>query len=164
MRATRPRRASRARARLPTDFISAVHFIDNCGWLGCRESRMVIASVNISADANQYTVRQPYCAPTMPLNVRASRTPMSSPLNTVPTMRPRSFGGARCAASGTTTCTVAAAPPTKKQARLNHNTFDAVAARAQATASATSSAEIKPRRSYLSPSGTKNSIPRPVPT
>jgi hypothetical protein len=53
--------------------------------------------------------------------------------------------------------------PTAKQARLSHETLRAPAANASATDSSTSIVEMSDRRSYLSPRGTKNSIPRPVP-
>ena len=44
----------------------------------------------MAAAPNQNTVRQPSAAAISPLTVRASRIPISSPLITVPTTRPRS--------------------------------------------------------------------------
>ena len=108
-------------------------------------------------------MRQPYAAPNTPLKVRASSAPTSSPPSTVPTIRPRSRSGAWCAANGTITCTVEAVRPTTKLATLSHTTFGELAVNASATEAATSSVEISRRRSYLSPSGTKISMPVPMP-
>jgi hypothetical protein len=64
------------------------------GWLRGREYRSRIASTSMNTLAVANTLRQPSRAPRYPLNVRATSTPMSSPLMTMPTARPRCAGGA----------------------------------------------------------------------
>ena len=46
----------------------------------------------MTAAATPYIARHPRCSPTRPLTVRAARMPISRPLMTVPTTRPRSAG------------------------------------------------------------------------
>ena len=51
------------------------------------------------------TARQEDCAAMKLETGRASMIPIMSPLDTMPTTRPRVASGARCAASGTRICT-----------------------------------------------------------
>ena len=77
-----------------------------------RASAAARPAIRIAATANG--ARQPRASARIPDAVRASSTPMRTPLITVPTTRPRSASGARMLANGiriwTTTEVVAASP------------------------------------------------------
>ena len=69
--------------------------------------------------ATRTPTRQPNAAATKPLNVRASRIPISSPLITVPTTRPRSYSAASEELMGTITWATLAVKPTTANAPAN---------------------------------------------
>jgi hypothetical protein len=60
-------------------------------------------------------------------------------------------------------CTVAEVAPTTNPARQSHKTLRALAVNISAMDATATSVEISARRSYLSPSGTKTSIPVAMP-
>jgi hypothetical protein len=71
------------------DAINCGQLIFTVGWLLGRETRSRTASTSMKTLAVANTMRQPNQAPRYPLKVRATSTPMSNPLITVPTARPR---------------------------------------------------------------------------
>ena len=71
-------------------------------------------------------------------STRASRTPLSRPLITVPTTRPRAAGSARSAANGMICCAVAPPAPTSADATTSADRFGAIAPAAKAITVATS--------------------------
>ncbi len=65
-----------------------------CGGTFGNRARSSSTRTSIASAAITYTERHPKNDAATPLNVRASRMPSSSPLNTVPSTRPRLFSGA----------------------------------------------------------------------
>ena len=158
------RSAGWSRTRSTSDRMRAGHRRLLClGSFGNR-ARSNNINASIPSAAIPYTERHPKNDASTPLNVRASRIPISSPLKTVPSTRPRLFSGASCAAKGTITCTAAPHRPTAKLATEIQMRFRAVATPHNARHAPTSSAVRSARRSKLSPSGTKTSMPIAVPT
>ena len=96
----------------------------------------------IRAAAIPYIARHPRYSPTRPLTVRAARMPMSRPLMTVPTTRPRSEGSARWAANGTSNCGVIEVTPTTRLAAASQAKLGAAATPSRATAAAPSIARM----------------------
>ena len=115
--------------------------------------------ISISPAPIQNIARQPRCVPMKPAAVRDRRMPMSSPLITVPTTRPRSVGGARCAAKGTSSCGTTVVMPTAKLAATIHARLGASAAPIKARLTSTVMVTMTRRRSWLSPRGTMSSMP-----
>jgi hypothetical protein len=94
---------------------------------------------------------------------RANMMPIMSPLDSMPTTRPRVASGARCAASGIRICT-ATEPKPITAAQVRKTPADgAKAAQASATALSVADIKISLRFSTRSPSGTTNRRPRPYP-
>ena len=89
---------------------------------------------------------------------RASMMPSCSPLITVPTACPRDAAGAKCAASGTSSCAPTASRPTPRMPSRNVAAVPEAATTASASAHP-SSVAISPRFSSTSPSGTSSSNP-----
>ncbi len=93
--------------------------------------------------------------------MRASRMPSSSPVMTVPTVRPRSAGAARVAAYGTTTWAATDASPVSAVPTSSSVPLGALAVTVRKTAVAAHSPTASFRRSTRSPSGTSSSSPSP---
>ncbi|MNK89990.1 hypothetical protein D3C87_1100200 [compost metagenome] len=105
-------------------------------------------------------VCQPPVRPAIRLDTgRANMIPISSPLVTLPTTRPRIWSGARCAANGTSTCTATEHRPMAQPATRNTLAWVASAAAVSATAQPPISVRISLRFSTRSPSGTSSTSP-----
>ena len=117
------------------------------------------ASNSIATAANPNTTLQPNSSAISPLSVRESSTPSSSPLITVPTTFPRSWGAARCDDIGTTTWPMNVATPTSSTAVANTARSGATAEIAWPTARQIRLTVISLRRSTRSPSGTRKARP-----
>lgn len=65
------------------------------------------------AAAVRYTERQPLKSVNTPANVRARRMPITTPLVTIPSIRPRSVGLDSVDANATSVCVTVARKPTK---------------------------------------------------
>ena len=128
---------------------------------GCAGSvkRSTTPITPIRPAATKNMVRQPRCVPTKPAAVRDRRMPMSSPLITVPTTRPRSEGAASCAAKGMSSCGTTVVTPMAKLAATITSRLGASPAATSATPTQPHSTRMTLRRSRLSPSGTRNSMP-----
>ena len=98
-------------------------------------------------------------SPMSPLTVRASRIPMSSPLMTVPTTRPRSSSPASEEASGTSTCAATDVSPSSARPPASAAKDGAIAQTAAPMPLRTSRVVTRPRRSRRSPSGTRSASP-----
>nr|GFD25543.1 hypothetical protein [Tanacetum cinerariifolium] len=86
--------------------------------------------------------------------------PISRPLITRPTMRPRSASGASVAAIGNRSCGTEEQIPTSTLAMASSPNVGAKAAAPRHTAAASSIHSIKRLRSSISPSGTTSNMPR----
>ena len=85
--------------------------------------------------------------------------PITRPLITMPTARPRRSGAARCAANGTNICGDTENRPTKKMAAASHTYEVAIATPIRLIAAPVSIRRIRRRRSLMSPSGRNSSTP-----
>ncbi|GEM_PF-6336684 len=109
--------------------------------------------------AHRNTTRQPNAPPSMPLTVRESRMPASTPPITLPTIRPRSFGSPRLTANGKIICVIDAPSPIATLATVSSATVGANENASRANAAPIAVVTITPRRSRTSPSGTGSNIP-----
>ncbi len=91
--------------------------------------------------------------------MRASRIPVSTPLITVPTTRPRSWSAASVAANGTSSWVTADVTPTTIMAAASTLKTGAIATTARATEHTSSIRQASARRSSRSPSGTSRASP-----
>ena len=114
--------------------------------------------------AATYTVRQPHCCATKPLTTRDSKMPSSSPVITVPTMRPRCAAGASVAAAGTTSCATVAARPTARLAASSAPMPGARPLSSSASISAMDLMTMMRRRSNRSPNGASSKMPSAYPS
>ena len=125
-----------------------------------RESTAASATI-IAAEAMK-TARQEIRAAMKLATGRASMIPIMSPLDTIPTTRPRVASGARCAASGTRICIATEPRPIAPAQTRNTAAEGANAAAASATALKATEARASLRFSIRSPSGTMNMQPGAV--
>ena len=124
-----------------------------------RPRHTATASRAMAAAASRYMLRQPQSWATRPLTTRDSKMPSSSPVITVPTMRPRWAAGASVAAAGTTSCAMVAARPTPKLAASRLAMPGARPLTSSASTKAAALAKMMRRRSYRSPSGASSKMP-----
>ena len=149
-RATAPAASAR-----PRDNASAA-----AGFVAGRMTNMSAAPSSASGALIQNIARQPKCVPMTPAIVRLNRMPPRRPLMTAPTAAPRSAGGARLAANGSTCCdTVATKPITIGR---GHQGGDALRCREDDKCRSKANElqrVISRRRSTMSPSGTRQNSP-----
>ncbi len=101
------------------------------------------------------TQRHPWILLTQPEKVRASSTPSSRPVMTMPMARPRWRLSTRSGAIGSTMWVTTAKSPTSTLAAINQSSDGATATSSSATETAPYMRIIRARRSSTSPSGTK---------
>ncbi|MNT42200.1 hypothetical protein D3C72_1786010 [compost metagenome] len=109
--------------------------------------------------ATQYTVRQLPTSASAPAAVRASRMPSSSPLMTVPTALPRSWGAASVAANGTRIWATTDSMPVRAVPMIRTAMLVAKAEIKRPPAASRFISTIRARRSNMSPSGTSSISP-----
>ena len=115
------------------------------------------------AAASWYMTRQPKASPTTPLTVRESRIPSNRPVITVPTVFPCLPSGARIAAAGTISCAMVAAMPISRLASSREWICPVRLQPSRNSARAALFIRISVLRSWRSPSGSRNRIPRAYP-
>ncbi|MNR06851.1 hypothetical protein D3C85_1229450 [compost metagenome] len=114
---------------------------------------------SIRMAATQYTVRQLPTSASAPAAVRASRIPSSSPLMTVPTALPRSWGAASVAAKGTRIWATTDSMPVRAVPTIRAVILVAKAEISSPPADSRLISTIRERRSNMSPSGTSSISP-----
>ena len=109
--------------------------------------------------ATTKTDRQPLTLAMRLATGRPNRMPVSRPLTTVPTWRPRLAGSAMCAAIGTTICAVTEVMPITMQAKRKTSGVRAKEVSSSVTAARPRVITISLRFSTKSPSGTSSRSP-----
>jgi len=120
---------------------------------------MTSSSSKLMPAATPNMPRQPSQSPMNPLRVRDSRIPINSPLMMAPMTFPVREGAARCAAIGKISCGMTEDAPMHTLAISRQRRLGESAANISETTAIPAIQTIWPRRSTLSPSGTKNSNP-----
>jgi hypothetical protein len=113
--------------------------------------------------ATQNMPRQPSQAPTNPLSVLDSRIPISSPLMIDPITLPVLDGSDRWAARGRINWGMTDVAPISTLAISRHSRLGESAANTRAATAKAAIQTIWPRRSTLSPNGTKKRSPSAYP-
>src|SRR5215468_3551213 len=162
--AQRRRSTGSRRTIAASDASSARYGSRSLGATAGSATRSTAASPTITPAATTNTPRQPITVASVPLAVRDSSTPVSSPLITAPTTRPRSSGRASPTANGTIICVSDEHSPTAALAAASSASDGAAANASSAHAAASAVVTITARRSRTSPSGTSSSIPAAYPS
>ena len=127
---------------------------------GKARQRTTASAIIITAEAINTARHEDWAAMKLETG-RASMIPIISPLDTIPTTRPRIASGARCAASGTRICTATEPRPIPPAQMRKTAAEGANAAAASAIALKAIDARTSLLFSMRSPSGTMNMRPAP---